>query len=136
MIRYAGRPGTSNAFMRAAVSGAEVDIIETGECARRGVNHAIHWDGYGEAHKAISKVLPDVPELYEGWHVYALEWTKDAYVYYVDGKETWRTAEPGICAYPGYLKLTTEFGSWAKPIVPEELPDFCRVDWVRVWEEE
>ena len=32
-----------------AVSGAEVDIIETGECARKGVNHAIHWDGYGRA---------------------------------------------------------------------------------------
>ncbi len=118
-----------------AVSGAEIDIIESGECPRRGVNHAIHWDGYGEAHKAATKVIPSVPELYEGWHTYGFEWTKEEYVFYIDGKETWRTAEPGICAFPGYLKITTEFGSWAAPIVPEELPDFCRVDWVRVWEE-
>ena len=55
--------------------------------------------------------------------------------FYIDGKETWRTSEPGICNQPGYLKLTTEFGSWAKPIVPEELPDCVRVDWVRVYEE-
>ena len=118
-----------------AVSGAEIDIIESGECPRRGVNHAIHWDGYGDAHKAVSKVLPKVPELYEGWHTYGLLWTKEEYVFFVDGRETWRTAEPGICERPGYLKLTTEFGSWAAPIVPEELPDFCRADWVRVWEE-
>ena len=118
-----------------AMSGAEIDIIESGECPRRGVNHAIHWDGYGEAHKAATKVIPSVPELYEGWHTYGFEWTKEEYVFYIDGRETWRTAEPGICAFPGYLKITTEFGSWAAPIVPEELPDFCRVDWVRVWEE-
>lgn len=118
-----------------AVSGAEIDIIESGECARRGVNHAIHWDGYGEAHKAVSRVIPTVPELYEGWHTYALQWTAEEYVFYIDGKETWRTSEPGICAFPGYLKLTTEFGSWAAPVVPEELPDYCRVSAVKVWTE-
>ena len=52
-----------------------------------------------------------------------------------DGKETWRTAGGGVCQHPAYLKLTTEFGSWAAPIVPEQLPDHCRVDWVRVWQE-
>ena len=118
-----------------AVSGAEIDIIESGECPRRGVNHAIHWDGYGDDHKAVSHVIPKVPELYEGWHTYALQWTKEEYVFYVDGKETWRTSEPGICAFPGYMKVTTEFGSWAAPIVPEELPDYCRVSAVRVFEE-
>ncbi len=117
-----------------AVSGAEIDIIETGECPRRGVNHAIHWDGYGEAHKCVTKVIPSVPQLYEGWHTYALEWSKEGYAFFIDGKETWRTAEPGVCEKPGYLKLTTEFGTWAAPIVPEELPDYCRVDWVRAWE--
>ena len=116
-----------------AVSGVEIDIIETGECPRGGVNHAMHWDGYGEAHKSVSHVFK-APELYEGWHTYALAWTKDEYVFYVDDKETWRTSEPGICNRPGYLKLTTEFGSWASPIVPEALPDCCRVDWVRAYE--
>ena len=118
-----------------AVSGAEIDIIESGECARRGVNHAIHWDGYGAAHKSVSKILPRRADLYEGWHVYGLRWTKDAYIFYIDGEETWRTSEPGICERPGYMKLTTEFGSWAAPIVPEELPDYCQIDWVRAWAE-
>ena len=59
--------------------------------------------------------------------------SKTDYVFFIDGRETWRTSEPGICERPGYMKLTTEFGSWAAPVVPEELPDFCRVDWVRAW---
>ena len=118
-----------------AVSGAEIDIIETGECARKGVNHAIHWDGYGSAHKSVSKILPRRSDLYEGWHTYGFQWTPDEYIFYIDGEETWRTSEPGICEQPGYMKLTTEFGSWAAPIVPEELPDYCRIDWVRAWRE-
>ncbi len=117
------------------VSGSELDIIESGECTRRGVNHAIHWDGYRTEHKSTTNVIPNVPELYEGWHVYALEWTREYYAFFIDGKETWRTTGGGVCEHPGYLKLTTEFGKWAAPIVPEQLPDYCRVDWVRVWQE-
>ena len=68
------------------VSGSELDIIESGECARRGVNHAIHWDGYSrEHHKSVVHILPNVPDLYEGWHVYALEWTRDYYAFFIDG---------------------------------------------------
>lgn len=119
-----------------AVSGAEIDIVESGERARNGVNHAIHWDGYGDHHKGISKVIPNCGLYDGGWHTYALQWTKDEYIFYIDGRETWSTSEPGICNQPGYLKLTTEFGTWAKPIVPESLPDCVRVDWVRVYQEE
>ena len=27
-------------------NGTEIDIIESGECPREGVNHALHWNGY------------------------------------------------------------------------------------------
>lgn len=67
--------------------------------------------------------------------VYALEWTGKDYAFFMDGKETWQTVGGGVCEHPGYLKLTTESGKWAAPIVPEQLPDFCQVDWVRVWQE-
>jgi len=118
-----------------AVSGVEIDIIESGERPRNAVNHALHWDGYGADHKSVSKIIRD-PGQYDGnWHTYALQWTEEEYIFYIDGKETWRTSEPGICNRPGYLKLTTEFGTWAAPIVPEELPDCVRVDYVRVYSE-
>jgi beta-glucanase (GH16 family) len=118
-----------------AVSGVEIDIIESGERARNGVNHALHWDGYGKDHKGISKIITDEGQYDGDWHTYALQWTEEEYIFYIDGKETWRTSEPGICTEPGYLKLTTEFGTWAKPVVPEELPDCVKVDRVRVYSE-
>ena len=118
-----------------AVSGVEIDIIESGERPRNAVNHALHWDGYGADHKSVSQIIRD-PGQYDGnWHTYALQWTEEEYIFFIDGKETWRTSEPGICNRPGYLKLTTEFGTWAAPIVPEELPDCVRVDYVRVYSE-
>lgn len=118
-----------------AESGVEIDIIESGERVRGGVNHALHWDGYNEAHKSLTHIVRDEGQYDGNWHTYALEWTREAYIFYIDGKETWRTAACGICDKPGYLKLTTEFGKWAEPIVKEELPDCVCVDYVRVYKE-
>ncbi len=115
-----------------ARDGAEIDVIESGEFPRGGVNHAIHWNGYGEHHQSVSKIIT-APELYEGFHTYALEWTKSEYIFYIDGKETWRTDEPGICTVPVYLKLSCEFGTWAGEIKKETLPDCMVVDYVRVY---
>lgn len=75
------------------------------------------------------------PELYQGWHTYALEWTAEEYIWYIDGTETWRSDESGVCSKPGYLILSTEFGSWASPVIKDELPDCCRFDYVKVYKE-
>jgi len=117
-----------------AKAGVEIDIVESGECLRKGVNHAIHWGGYGENLRSMSKCFYE-GSWYEGWHTYALEWTKTEYIFYIDGEETWRTAEPEICEVPAYVKLTAEFGTWAGEIKPAELPDRVLVDWVRVYRE-
>ncbi|MBQ3176519.1 MAG: glycoside hydrolase family 16 protein [Clostridia bacterium] len=117
-----------------AKAGVEIDIIESGECLRKGVNHAIHWGGYRENLRSVSKCLYE-GNWYEGWHTYGMAWTKDAYIFYIDGEETWRTSEVEICEVPAYVKVTAEFGTWAGDIKPEELPDRVLVDWVRVYRE-
>jgi beta-glucanase (GH16 family) len=118
-----------------AESGVEIDIIESGYRNKGAVNHALHWDGYGAEHKQLAYIIPDEGQYDGEFHTYALQWTRDAYIFFIDRKETWRTSECGICDQPGYLKITTEFGTWATPIVKEELPDCVRVDWVRVYQE-
>lgn len=118
-----------------AESGVEIDIIESGYRNKGAVNHALHWDGYGDAHKQLAQIIPDEGQYDGKYHTYALQWTKDAYIFFIDGKETWRTSECGICDKPGYLKVTTEFGTWATPIVESELPDCVKVDYVRVYKE-
>ena len=41
-----------------------------------------------------------VPGVMEGWHTFSLLWLPDEYVFYVDGKETWRTKAGGVCQVP------------------------------------
>ncbi len=90
--------------------GTEIDIMEKPWLDDR-VQHALHWDGYGKEHKSEGKVAT-VPGVMEGWHTFALWWKADEYVFYVDGKETWRTDAGGVCQVPLYIKLSDEIGDW------------------------
>ena len=116
-----------------AADGAEIDIMESFDAASGGINHAIHWDGYGPDHQSESYSRHRTA-LYEGFHTYALEWTENEYIFYIDGEETWRTDYPGMCEHELYLKLTTEFGSWAGSYDPAQLPDEVLVDYVHVYQ--
>ena len=112
--------------------GTEIDIVEipwrTGK-----VTFNLHWDGYGKDHKSAG-TSTTIAALTEGFHDYALLWTPEEYVFYVDGKEVWRTKAGGVSQVPEYLKLTEEIGTWGGDIKKAELPDFCEVDCVRVYE--
>ncbi|MCZ7645052.1 MAG: glycoside hydrolase family 16 protein [Planctomycetota bacterium] len=114
--------------------GSEIDIMEKPKLDEK-VHHAIHWDGYGKDHKAKGQSVA-VPGVLEGWHDFAVLWLPDEYVFYVDGKETWRTKEGGVCQVPLYLKFSDEiqFKGWAGDIRKEELPDEFQVDHVRVYD--
>ena len=112
--------------------GTEIDIMEKPWRDDR-VQHALHWDGYGKEHKSEGKVAT-VSGVMEGWHTFALLWKSDEYVFYVDGKETWRTNAGGVCQVPLYIKLSDEIGDWAGDIRKATLPDQFLVDYVRVYD--
>jgi len=112
-------------------SGTEIDIFEY--LVKRGdkIQHTLHWDGYGKHHKSAGHV-PGVPGLSKGWHTVGLEWTPKEYVFYVDGKETWRT-DKAVSGTPQYIILSLEVGGWAGDIAKAALPDSVRFDYVRVY---
>jgi beta-glucanase (GH16 family) len=112
--------------------GTEIDIMEKPWLDDR-INYALHWDGYGKEHKSASKVVT-VPGIMQGFHTYALLWTPDEYVFYVDGRETWRSKAGGVCQVPLYIKLSDEVGNWAGDIRKAKLPDRFLVDYVRVYD--
>jgi beta-glucanase (GH16 family) len=112
--------------------GTEIDIMEKPWLDDR-VQHALHWDGYGRAHKSSGHVSR-APGVMEGWHTFALWWKADEYVFYIDGKEVWRTADGGVCQVPLYIKLSDEIGDWAGDIADAKLPDSFLVDYVRVYD--
>ncbi len=65
---------------------------------------------------------------------FGLLWLPDEYIFYVDGKETWRSKTGGVCQVPQYMLLSDEIGSWAGDISRAKLPDRFLVDYVRVYD--
>jgi beta-glucanase (GH16 family) len=143
-IRLQKQPGHWSAFWmfgngvttvgNEGMDGTEIDIMEKPWLDDR-VQHTLHWDGYGKAHKTAGHVSKN-PGIMEGWHTFSLLWTPDEYVFYVDGKETWRTKAGGVCQVPQYLKLSDEleFGGWAGDVRKATLPDEFLTDYVRVYD--
>lgn len=117
-------------------NGTEIDIMETAYFNSGEVQNTLNWDGYGAEHKSSGNVVK--ADVYDGeYHTFALLWTKDEYVFYIDGNVSWRTdakAAQGTCEVPLFVKITSETGSWVQtPTDPKLLPDFMKVDYVRVY---
>jgi beta-glucanase (GH16 family) len=112
--------------------GTEIDIFEAPWRDGR-VTMNLHWDGYGKDHKSAGTTIK-LPELTNGFHTFALWWKPDEYVFYTNGKETWRTNAGGVSKVPEFIKLTEEFGEWGGDIKKAKLPDEFVVDYVRVYD--
>jgi beta-glucanase (GH16 family) len=115
-----------------AVSGTEIDIFEYLPNKGDSVVHNLHWDGYGKTHKTTGSSA-SVPRAVQEWHTFGLLWTASEYVFFVDGKETWRTNK-AISQRPQYIILSLEVGKWAGDISQAPLPDSLLVDYVRVYQ--
>ena len=113
------------------VDGDEVDIFEYHRKTPLTVYHNIHWNGYGTTHKTIGAQIPFVGIDY-GFHTFGLEWTKEAYIFYVDGKETWRTST-AVSQHNEYLILSTELTGWGGDPALGNLPDAVTFDYIRVY---
>ncbi|MCF8226605.1 MAG: family 16 glycosylhydrolase [Bacteroidales bacterium] len=132
--------GNVGSTANAGVDGSEVDIMEGFGWIDR-INLAIHWDGYGSEHQSVGNKL-DLPGIRDGYHTYTLDWYPEKYVFYIDGKEIWRTEGGGVCNRPGYVKLTGEISTmeglsgiyWANDPAGGNYPDSFLVDYVRVYQ--
>lgn len=112
--------------------GTEVDIVEMPWRDGR-LTMNLHWDGYGKDHQHAGTTITNAAAI-AGFHDYGLLWEPERYVFYVDGREVWRTAAGGVSQVPEYLLLTNEIGKWAGKIQDAKLPDYFKVDYVRVYD--
>ena len=86
--------------------GTEIDIFEYLVKDKDTIHMNLHWDGYGDDHKTTgSKYTGE--GISEGFHIIGLEWTPEEYVFYVDGKEVWRTSE-AVSHRGEYIPLSME----------------------------
>ena len=66
------------------------------------------------------------------YHVFSVEWTPEAYIFRVDGVETFRQTE-NISGMPEFLVLSLLSSDWELPDLDKsQLPADMKVDWVRV----
>lgn len=138
--------------------GTEIDIFEQVNAnapAHNGKNrvfqHALHWDGYSDAHRSTSKMKANEArdiDINDGeYHTFALDWTKDEYVFYVDGKLSNRIKASEIIGNDSedfdtetsnvdtYLKISLESSTgWSGKPTAEDLPGVFTVDYVRAYQ--
>lgn len=124
--------------------GTEIDIMESpyyGEFLENAVSANLHFDGYGEAHqqwRAKKSLLRGNP--YEEFNTYAIEWNENEYIFYINGKESYRTDFGGVSQEPEYLILSVEMsGENAIPADRVDVPnngEGCEfiVDYVRAYQ--
>ena len=122
--------------------GTEIDIFESdcyGDLLNNAVTSNLHYDGYGDAHKAMGakkSYLDNNP--YEEFNTYGLEWNEDEYIFYINGVETFRTDFGGVSQNEEYLILSVEMKgengipSQRENIFAEEAQFI--VDYVRVYQ--
>lgn len=128
----------------AAKSGAEIDIIEWFGKGRNdgGIASNVYWpgkDGPKGHHAGGTKPFMGLKEnesLCDDFHVFALEWTPDKYVFTIDGKP-YQEINEGISHQPQYLILSLLTADWEKDRLDKaKLPNAMIVDWVRVWQKQ
>ena len=121
----------------------EIDIMEEVGYHPDYVSSSLHATGH--VHSDGTQVTKEVKcEGAEGeFHVYGMEWTKDYFQFYVDGKKTLYYANPGTGKVdwpydaPFYVILNLAWGgSWggSQGVDENALPVTMEVDWVRVWQ--
>ena len=95
--------------------GTELDIFESINGWNGKIQHALHWDGYGDDHQKASQSMTNW-ELYDGeFHKFGMIWTPDEYIFYIDDVETWRSSAGGVSDVEQYMKLTMEVSSGTWP---------------------
>lgn len=128
--------------------GTEIDVYESAfiNSKESEMGHALLWDGYGKDGKVEDYIGSLEQDLYDGYHTYALKWTPEYYVFYIDGKPTWATDGGEVSKVKEFLRLTVEidagdgYGPHGQKIGlfshdNDDNDDFM-IDYVKVWQNE
>ena len=123
--------------------GHEIDIIEYfgDKHPQGGLTSFIHWYKGQRLIKTGSWIKNSTTFLQnkrDGWsknyHVFSVQWTPKVIIFYIDGKETWRTSAR-VSKAQQYLILSLLASDYEALEMPDKkLPQHMYVDWVRVWE--
>jgi len=116
-----------------SIYAAEIDIMEFfKKLGTDIVSHNVHW-AYGPNQKTTHGMQSYLKGVSEGFHTFALEWTPEKYVFFVDGYKYYEVTS-GISNIEEYLILSMEIPSEVKDIKNTVFPDVFIVDYVKVYQ--
>jgi beta-glucanase (GH16 family) len=149
-IKVPPGPGTNSAFwMMPNVKqfekwpkSGEIDIAEQLGREPTMTHGTVHYPGEilrrDHGHYNRDGVLTE--NLSEDFHVYAVEWRKGSFEWFIDGKSFHKTAQPDMAKFPFnrpfFLILCLGIGGkWeGYPTAETPMPIVLQVDWVRVFQ--
>lgn len=112
---------TQNDQQGTGADGVEIDIMESPwmfNKADQNLNvHVLHGEGYQNTKSERSKYY-NIPDMYTQYHTYGVMWTEEEYIFYIDGRETWRTKHTvdghtyGVSQVKEYMLLTVEIAGY------------------------
>ena len=116
---------------------AEIDIMETHYADKGRIQHALHWfDDNGERvpqeHKSFTG-----HGVYDGrWHTVSVLWNQEhGYIFYIDGRETFRSKRARVSNSPSEIILQVNISNWRDLEGPkDEIPFEVLFDYVRVYD--
>jgi len=115
-----------------AIYGAEIDIMEFfKKLGPDIVSHNVHW-AYGPHQQTTHGMQSYLKGVSEGFHTFAVEWTPEKYVFFVDGYKYYEVTT-GISHIEEYLILSMEIPSDVKDLKDTVYPDVFTVDYVKVY---
>lgn len=124
----------SDGINDSSVSGAdgtEIDIFESpyySDCKNNKISANLHYGGYAQNHRQlVAKRCRVHGNPYEEFNTYGVEWNENGYIFYLNGKEWYRTdfgGKDNIAAVSEYMILSIEIGG--KDAVPNR--EFMRND--------
>ena len=95
--------------------------------------HTLHFTSPNAFNDSDGHQYQHPSPLREAFHNYAVNWTPQEIIWYVDGMETHRTARYTV-ADTMYLILNVEVGGLAGTPVDAQLPDTTEVDFVHIFD--
>lgn len=119
---------SDNDLQNTGEDGAEIDIYESPfyYSYKNAVQSAIHCDGYDDRLKSASSSVYQISDPYNNFHTYGLLWNKDEYVFYIDGREAWRTNHlNGTSKVNEYMIMSVEVGGENNGKVPTSYKYWC-----------
>jgi beta-glucanase (GH16 family) len=116
----------------------ELDVVESSGDAPHFFSNAVHTADRGTFNPFVKEnsVSPDITE---GFHTYAMDWTKETISFYFDNKLTYQIATPSDLHKPMYMLVNLAVGG---PLAgqPDATTDWSqadfKVDYVRVYNHE